>query len=121
MKITGFSTKPDVLQSVGQQMTAYRWNIKETTTEHNGVTTRGFSAYEVMIDGTVTVAKIKQAVLNAMWGKDQEAKYINDFNAANAGILDASYIDVYKTFLTERKALKDKIDADCKLLNVPAE
>jgi hypothetical protein len=121
MKITGFSTKPDVLQSVGQQLTAYRWNIQETTAKHNDITTHGFSAYEVIVAGTVTVAKIKQAALNAMWGKDQEAKYINDFNAANAGILDASYIDAYKTFLTERKSLKDRIDADCKLLNVPAE
>jgi hypothetical protein len=121
MKITGFSTKPDVLQSVGQQLTAYRWNMQETNAEHNGITTQGFSAHEVIIEGMVTASKIKQAVLNAVWGKDQEAKYINDFNAANAGILDASYIDAYKTFLTERKALKDQISADCELLNIPEE
>jgi len=119
MKITGFATKPDVLRSVGNQLTAYRWNIQETTAEHNGTTTQGFSAYEVIIEGTVTASKIKQAVLNAVWGKDQEAKYINDYNAANAGILDASYIEVYKTFLTQRKAIKDQINADCELLNIP--
>lgn len=41
-----------------------------------------------------------------------EQKKLNDYNAAQLGILDLSYVESYKTFLNERKALKDRVDSD---------
>lgn len=41
-----------------------------------------------------------------------EAKKLNDYNAALLGILDESYIDIYKDFLQKRKELKEQVDSD---------
>ena len=37
---------------------------------------------------------------------------MNDYNAAFLGILDESYIDIYKDFLQKRKELKEQVDSD---------
>ena len=50
--------------------------------------------------------------MNEMWSKDIEQKYINDYNAAVLGILDSSYIDRYKEFISQRKSIKEQIDID---------
>jgi hypothetical protein len=78
----------------------------------NDITTTQWCCDEVVVFD-ITRAKLVQTVLNEIYGHDVENKYINDFNAANNGILDNSYIDAYKQFLSARKALKDQIDADC--------
>lgn len=39
-------------------------------------------------------------------------KKLNDYNAALLGILDESYIDIYKDFLQKRKELKEQVDSD---------
>ena len=50
--------------------------------------------------------------MNAMWSKDAEQKMLNDYNAAQLGILGEEYISKYKEFLTARKAIKEQIDLD---------
>ena len=55
---------------------------------------------------------ITKAVMNYLWSKDAEQKYINDYNAATLGILDASYIEAYKNFMIHRKSIKEQIDKD---------
>ena len=50
--------------------------------------------------------------MNAMWSKDAEQKMLNDYNAAQLGILGEEYIADYKDFLTSRKAIKEQIDTD---------
>lgn len=60
----------------------------------------------------MTANKILEACINALWDKDVEQKKLNDYNAAQLGILDLSYVESYKTFLNERKALKDRVDSD---------
>lgn len=47
-----------------------------------------------------------------MWGYGVEQKMLNDFNGAQLGILDKKYIDIYKEFITQRKALKEQVDKD---------
>ena len=61
---------------------------------------------------TLMANKILEACINALWDKDVEQKKLNDYNAAQLGILDLSYVESYKTFLNERKALKDRVDSD---------
>ena len=50
--------------------------------------------------------------MNAMWSKDAEQKMLNDYNAAQLGILGDEYVNLYKDFLTTRKAIKAQIDTD---------
>lgn len=55
---------------------------------------------------------ILETCINELWGTDVEAKKLNDYNAALLGILDESYIDIYKDFLQKRKELKEQVDSD---------
>ena len=50
--------------------------------------------------------------MNAIWSKDVEQKMLNDYNAAQLGILGEEYIANYKDFLTARKTIKEQIDTD---------
>lgn len=61
---------------------------------------------------TLTANKILETCINELWGTDVEAKKLNDYNAALLGILDESYIDIYKDFLQKRKQLKEQVDSD---------
>ena len=86
----------------------YRWDIQtEQRDEYIG-----YSYYEVIVWPTLTANKILETCINELWGTDVEAKKLNDYNAAQLGILDLSYVESYKTFLNERKALKDRVDSD---------
>ena len=67
---------------------------------------------EVIVWPTLTAHKILETCINELWGTDVEAKKLNDYNAALLGILDESYIDIYKDFLQKRKELKEQVDSD---------
>lgn len=86
----------------------YRWDIQtEQRDEYIG-----YSYYEVIVWPTLTANKILETCINELWGTDVEAKKLNDYNAALLGILDESYIDIYKDFLQKRKQLKEQVDSD---------
>lgn len=86
----------------------YRWDIQtEQRDEYIG-----YSYYEVTVWPTLTANKILETCINELWGTDVEAKKLNDYNAALLGILDESYIDIYKDFLQKRKELKEQVDSD---------
>lgn len=86
----------------------YRWDIQtEQRDEYIG-----YSYYEVIVWPTLTSNKILETCINETWGTDVEAKKLNDYNAALLGLLDESYIDTYKEFLQQRKALKEQVESD---------
>lgn len=86
----------------------YRWDIQtEQRDEYIG-----YSYYEVIVWPTLTSNKILETCINETWGTDVEAKKLNDYNAALLGLLDESYIDTYKEFLQQRKALKEQVELD---------
>lgn len=86
----------------------YRWDIQtEQRDEYIG-----YSYYEVIVWPTLTANKILETCINETWGTDVEAKKLNDYNAALLGLLDESYIDTYKEFLQQRKALKEQVESD---------
>ena len=86
----------------------YRWDIQ--TEQRNEYI--GYSYYEVTVWPTLTSNKILETCINEIWGTDVEAKKLNDYNAALLGLLDESYIDTYKEFLQQRKALKEQVESD---------
>lgn len=86
----------------------YRWDIQEEQRDEY----IGYSYYEVTVWPTLTANKILETCINEIWGTDVEAKKLNDHNAALLGLLDESYIDTYKDFLQQRKALKEQVESD---------
>lgn len=108
MKRVYSDTYPTVLEKDVNGSYLYRWDIQ---TEQKDEYT-GYSYYEVIVWPTLTANKILETCINELWGTDVEAKKLNDYNAALLGILDESYIDIYKDFLQKRKQLKEQVDSD---------
>ena len=108
MKRVYSDTYPTVLEKDVNGSYLYRWDIQtEQRDEYIG-----YSYYEVIVWPTLTANKILETCINELWGTDVEAKKLNDYNAALLGILDESYIDIYKDFLQKRKELKEQVDSD---------
>ena len=118
-----YDIKPKAYEAVGNGSYIYRWDIQEETISSENRTdseegeepeTRTqFSCNEVVVWGTVSSNKLTQSVVAALWGDGVEEKMLNDYNAAVLGILEGKYIEKYKNFLQERKAIKEQVDADC--------
>lgn len=99
---------PSTIERDSNDYYLYRWDIQtEQRDEYIG-----YSYYEVTVWPTLTANKILETCINELWGTDVEAKKLNDYNAALLGILDESYIDIYKDFLQKRKELKEQVDSD---------
>ncbi|MEG2228152.1 MAG: hypothetical protein RRY39_06605 [Odoribacter sp.] len=135
MKYANYDKKPAILEAIGNGSYFYRWDIKEERVEHlannpmestssvgsskQPVLVAQWSCLEVIVWGTLTANKITESVISAMWGNGVEAKLLNDYNASVLGVLDNSYTEKYRSFLSRRKLLKEHIDADCVILNIP--
>ena len=115
MKLTQSNDKPQVWSAVGNGSYFYRFNINEIEVPaqtEGEEPTKAWQYNEVVVWGPVTSDVVTKAVMNYIWSKDVEQKYINDYNAAVLGILDSSYIDAYKDFMVQRKTIKEQIDKD---------
>ena len=115
MKLTQSNDKPQIWSAVGNGSYFYRFNIKEIEVPaqtEGEEPTKAWQYNEVVVWGPVTSDGVTKEVINAMWSKDAEQKYINDYNAAILGILDESYIEAYKNFITQRKSIKEQVDKD---------
>jgi hypothetical protein len=115
--------RPPVLQDLGNGSYRYRWDIKkvEIPAMEDETSRMQWEYKEVTVWATVTREKITATVIAALWNSDCEAKLLNDYNAAKEGIFgeDAQrYIDRYTAFLSERKAIKEQVNADCETLNI---
>ena len=125
--------RPEVFEDLhnGKGTIHYNHNITEVNvkeTEGGGVeivsdpaeaTGTRFKHDTLRVDWPITKNNILATLLNAKFDRNQESKMVNDYEAANLGILDASHKQPYIDFLTERKALKEMVDADCDAHNIP--
>lgn len=108
-----YDFKPSKLEANGNGSYTYRWDIQEVQVENhfgeagdNGQATK-WTCNEVVVWGMVTNDKLKKAVITHLWDSDKEAKIINDYNAAQLGILtEKSATNDYKEYLQKRKAIK---------------
>ncbi len=112
------------MEAVGNGSFLYRWDIVE---EEAGSDPAGdgdtpaagrWKCREVTVWTSLTRERITEAVIATIWPADCEAKLINDYNAANLGMLGEEYIDRYRDFLAERKTIKERIAEDCEELNI---
>lgn len=100
-----YDLRPEKYSANGDGSYTYRWDIEAKT---DG----SWQCNEVVVWGTVTREKIVAKVIEETWGSI-ESKLLNDYNAALMEILPDEYITRYADFLTERKARKEQINADC--------
>lgn len=120
MKRAFYDERPTTFESVGNGSYRYRWDIQEHTQEQEGQEShKGYSCFEVIVYGPVTRTKVKQIVIDELWGSGVEEKLINDYNAVQLGILDESYKQSYIDFLSDRKKIKEMIDEDLTKFNIP--
>lgn len=127
-----YDHQPSVFEAVGNGSTRYRFNIQEVEAgnaqtsgnepqQGEGETRTQWQCDEVVVFAPLSANKITQAVISYKWDSDYEQKLINEYNAANLGLIDGSKsseaakakIQAYKDFLLERASLKEQIDADC--------
>jgi len=127
-----YDHQPSVFEAVGNGSTRYRFNIQKVEAgnaqtsgnepqQGEGETRTQWQCDEVVVFAPLSANKITQAVISNKWDSDYEQKLINEYNAANLGLIDGSKsseaakakIQAYKDFLLERAALKEQIDADC--------
>lgn len=72
------------------------------------------------------IEQITEAVIGTLCPVSHEQKLVNEFNAANLGLVGGSKtsdaaktaIARYKEFLEQRAALKSMVDADCEELGI---
>lgn len=73
----------------------------------------------LLVAAPVTANTVLETLIAAKHSSSEEAKLLNDYNAAMLGIEDEAKKQPYLDFLSERKALRAMVDADCKLHNIP--
>lgn len=120
-----YDHKPSVLEAVGNGSYKYRWDIVEMEQpahEEGGEPTIQWKCQEVTVWAPVTSNKITEAVISELWDSNYEQKLVNEYNAAQLGVYDeetaAAKVAAYKSFLTERNAVKTQVDADCAELGI---
>ena len=119
-----YDHKPSKLEAVGNGSFLYRWDIKEyeVSDSINRESIKQWECQEATVWIPLTSNKITQAVIGELWNSDYEQKLINEYNSAVIGIYDEAVavekIDTYKSFLAERKRIKELVDADCAELNI---
>jgi len=124
-----YDAQPAMYEANNNGSFTYRWDIHEVevpvNNENEEEPTTKWECQEVVVWGTVSKDKLVESVVTSLWANDYEQKMINDYNAAKEGVFGSvkgetakSYIDRYKEFLGQRKAIKEQIAADCITLNI---
>lgn len=119
-----YSQKPKVLEAVGNGSYLYRYNITEEQIESTEQTEQQtqWSCEEVTVWAPLSANKITEKVLTEKWDNNYEQKLINEYNAAEMGMLSEDDAqkkkDAYMTFLQERTELKTIVDNDCKEMGI---
>lgn len=126
-----YDEKPSKLEAVGNGSYCYRYNIEEVVPEivegeEQTERTSSWKCDEVTVWAPLTANKITEAVITAVCPASHEQKLVNEFNAANLGMIGGSKtsdeaktkIAAYKEFLEYRNSLKETVDADCAELGI---
>lgn len=119
-----YSQKPKVLEAVGNGSYLYRYNITEEQIEQAEATEQQtqWSCEEVTVWAPLSANKITEKVLTEKWDNNYEQKLVNEYNAAEMGMLSEDVAqkkkDAYMTFLQERAELKTIVDNDCKEMGI---
>lgn len=130
--------KPQVIDDLrnGQSTFNYNHNIKEIEVEQNAGNTeagegegsdpkkvKSWQYDSLRVEYHRTGNNILETLLTEKYPQDQQQKLVNDYQAAQLGILEDEEADnavaSYKAFLQDRKAIKAMVKADCVTYNIP--
>ena len=107
MKKVICSDQPERLVNIGGGAYYYNWDIAPIESEEGGTQ---YECNQVKVFAPLSRNKVKEAVINALWGNGVEGKLINDYNAAVLGLADESKITAYREFLVERERVKALVE-----------
>lgn len=118
---TSYDKKPERIVSVGNGTFYYHWDITEEIVDIQNsdiVTVDSTKKIQwlcnrIKVWSPLTKATITEAVIADLYGDGMEEKLINDFNAANTGILPPEKKQPYLDYLSNRITLKSDITAVC--------
>lgn len=122
-----YDNKPSALEAVGNGSYLYRFNIEEIVPEvtEENIEEEKVSQWkcdEVTVWQPLSSNKITEAVISELWENNYEQKLVNEYNAAILDVYDeetaTAKIAAYKSFLTERNAVKQQVDNDCAELGI---
>lgn len=129
-----YNVRPESLSENGDGSYKYRFNIDEvdgpiSETDLCEIDTRPCKQWqcdEVTVYEPLTANKITEAVIASICPATHEQKLVNEYNAANLGMVGGSKtsedakkcIAAYKEFLEYRNALKTQVDEDCAELGI---
>lgn len=112
-----YDERPSALEAVGNGSYLYRWDIKEETVPSMGMGDEEqaedrtqWSCREVTVWAPITADKLKEAVISASYGEDEELKLVNEYNSYQLGVSGNDNSEAYKAFLKERTELKRGVD-----------
>lgn len=125
-----YDSKPSKIEAIGNGSYRYRFNIKEEKVEAAAATgdeqaeaqeRTQWKCDEVTVFAPLTANKITEAVIASVCPVSHEQKLVNEFNAANLGMIgdgpDSEEAETkkkaYREFLEYRAELKEQVDADC--------
>ena len=110
MKNVEYDKKPIKLEAVGNGSYLYRWNIQEIEkTNEDGSKTKLWQCNEAVSWKNTRKAITEAAIDVIRESANYEAKLINDYNAANAGLLEESFKQPYLDYIKEINDLKTEI------------
>jgi hypothetical protein len=99
---------PAKFENVGNGSIRYRMNIQEDVSDEDVIT---YFCDEFIIWKNER-AELVRVVIESLFGNGIEQKLLNDFNAAQAGILHQEAGQAYIDYLQVRKEIKEHIYAD---------
>lgn len=118
--MTYYTSEPDKFYPLGNGAWRYRYNI-EAVEASDGDAPAQWRSDEVEVWQPLTSDKILEAVIAATCPASREQKLVNEYNAANLGLVGGGKtsdeakerIAAYRDFLTLRANLKAAVEADC--------
>lgn len=128
-----YDQKPSKFEAVGNGSYLYRYNITEvgkSAAEENAEQSEQsrretqWRCEEVVVWAPVSADKITEAVISDRCPLSRELKLVNDFNSVSLGLCSddeqgaSEKAQRYHAYLTERKTLKEQVDADCVELGI---
>lgn len=127
--------KPAVIEDLnnGQGTFLYNHNIQEVlveesemggvsiTTDPDAATGTMYQYDSVRVEYPKTADNIFGTLLQAKYPSDRESKLLNEYQSAMLEILSPDAKVGYETFLRDRMAIRNMVDADCSTLNIPMD
>jgi hypothetical protein len=108
-----YSEEPEAISYGDGGVVQYRWNIlKKPVTTDVDEDVEIWECDEVQVLSPAQSSNVVAAVIEYLYGKDLELKYLNDFMSVGLGILPESYKDNYVAYLKDRKKIKESVYKD---------